>query len=209
MRLLIALTSAVLLGSACAREDAGETEIESRPIASETAAAVEPETTLTTTYVGIDFSLKHPADARVEYDDNRNEVWLLPGDRIIGPRVDPDSKGGAYYVAASRIVTHGRASAAAWVDSVRRALNDHEFDEDSLFFVGPATDTTLNGQAAKVLDPPCGDCWVRHFVFARDSTIVVLTYIANGLESWDRQRAQRVGEGIIGSFEWKAASSTR
>lgn len=198
----------VLTLSACGQGPGRESE--RVPPASTRGQAIldEPDTSLTAVYAAVDFTLTHPRDAHVEFDENRNEVWPLPGDRIVGPRTDPEREGGAYYVAIGRVVVHGAASAAAWADSVRRLRNDSEFDADSLFFVGPATDTLLNGYPAKVLDPPCGDCRVRHFILARDSTLAVLTYISNGLESWDRARAERVGERIIGSFRWTSPAST-
>jgi len=188
---------------ACQRAPGGATPA----TAQDWTAGGEVDTTLSRTLTGAGVVLDYPADAVVVDDPDSNQIWHFGGRLIKGPIVGRNvpgiglTNGHAYYLMVS---TRGTATKTlrAWADSVRREWNNHEFDEDSLSFVYPAPDTVIAGVHARVLEPFCGDCIIRHYALKHGNTVVVLTLIRGGLEAWDRDSAEMMSRRIMATLRW-------
>lgn len=165
------------------------------------------DTALTRALTGAGVIVDYPADANVVDDLDKNGVWGFGGRLIQGPVVRREfpntgrTDGHAYYLMVSTLST-STATLDDWVDSLRHDWNDHDFDEDSLSFLRPASATTIAGIEVRLLSPFCGDCLISHYAMKRGRMIVVFTMINGGLEAWSRDSAEMISERIMGTVRW-------
>ena len=159
-------------------------------------------------FEGPSFTLRYPSAATLRAATSH--PGDLPGTAIVGPTIHvpapPDqgpSDGPAYQLIVSAFANPLARSAEQWVDSVRRAWNDHPMDSDSLGFLYPPETLTVNGLHALRLKPFCGDCAPEEIYIAGRDQTVVLSYVFDIGFPGDREAQRRLYSAILNTFTWK------
>jgi hypothetical protein len=118
-----------------------------------------------------------------------------------GRNVEPDARSGpAYKLVVAVLPNPDHLTLEQFVDS---SVNRYNAKLGPDFPIGQATSyrAVLGGQVARVVQPPCGDCWPRDVYFGRGNRVVVLSFSTDDTDMLDALTAPLYWL-VISTFRW-------
>ena len=173
------------------------------------AAATWEHGTPLRTLRGAGFALEYPAGARL--DTGSSYPTQIPGTVISGPAFEMKGKwagnfepvarrGPAYRLVVATLPNPQHLTLEQFVDSSVKRYNAKLGPDFPLGHAGSYA-AVFGGQDARVVQPPCGDCWPRDVYFVRGDRAVVLSFTTDDNDMLDAVTAPLYWL-LVSTFRW-------